>query len=109
MDEACENLAIEGLRTLVISQKLLSQEYFDSWNKKYKQAKASLANREEMLKDAILDLEHEMELLGITGVEGKFELFLLISFRQTSKRGRRHNRVPPSWWNLSVDAYGRQS
>jgi phospholipid-translocating ATPase len=26
-----------------------------------------------MLKDAILDLEHEMELLGITGVEDKLQ------------------------------------
>jgi len=26
VDEACENLAIEGLRTLVISQKMLTQE-----------------------------------------------------------------------------------
>jgi len=31
VDEACENLAIEGLRTLVISQKLLSPQYFESW------------------------------------------------------------------------------
>jgi len=51
---------------------MLNQEYFDQWNKKYKQAKSSLANREEQIKDTILELEHEMELLGITGVEGKF-------------------------------------
>ena len=48
---------------------MLNQEYFDQWNKKYKQAKSSLANREEQIKDTILELEHEMELLGITGVE----------------------------------------
>jgi phospholipid-translocating ATPase len=35
VDEACENLAIEGLRTLVITQKMLSQSAFESWNKKY--------------------------------------------------------------------------
>lgn len=35
VDEACENLAIEGLRTLVISQKLISQDYFDAWFKRY--------------------------------------------------------------------------
>lgn len=72
VDEACENLAIEGLRTLVISQKMLSQEFFDQWNKKYMKAKASLGNREELVKEAICELEFEMELLGITGVEGKF-------------------------------------
>jgi len=71
VDEACENLAIEGLRTLVISQKMLSQEQFDKWNRKYVSAKASLGNREELVAGAISELENEMELLGITGVEGK--------------------------------------
>lgn len=74
MDEACENLAIEGLRTLVISQKMLTRDMFEKWNKKYMQAKASLANREEQVRDCILELEHEMELLGITGVEGKSQM-----------------------------------
>jgi len=36
-------------------------------------AKANLANREELIKQAINDLEHEMELLGITGVEDKLQ------------------------------------
>ena len=29
VDEACENLALDGLRTLVISQKLISKQYFE--------------------------------------------------------------------------------
>eukprot|EP00352_Strombidinopsis_acuminata_P000074 CAMPEP_0176339364 /NCGR_PEP_ID=MMETSP0126-20121128/705_1 /TAXON_ID=141414 ORGANISM="Strombidinopsis acuminatum, Strain SPMC142" /NCGR_SAMPLE_ID=MMETSP0126 /ASSEMBLY_ACC=CAM_ASM_000229 /LENGTH=92 /DNA_ID=CAMNT_0017682909 /DNA_START=1836 /DNA_END=2114 /DNA_ORIENTATION=+ len=29
VDESCENLALEGLRALVISQKLLTPEFFD--------------------------------------------------------------------------------
>lgn len=31
IDESCENLALEGLRTLVIAQKGLSQREFDEW------------------------------------------------------------------------------
>jgi phospholipid-translocating ATPase len=38
IDEACENLALEGLRTLVISQKLIEQDYFDQWQRKYREA-----------------------------------------------------------------------
>lgn len=49
VDEACENLAMEGLRTLVISQKLLTQEIFDAWNKKYIQAKANMNHRDELV------------------------------------------------------------
>jgi phospholipid-translocating ATPase len=49
----------------------LSQEQYDKWNRKYNTAKASLGNREELVAEAISELENEMELLGITGVEGK--------------------------------------
>jgi len=37
------------------------------------QAKASLNNREELVAQTILELECEMELLGITGVEDKLQ------------------------------------
>ena len=47
MDESCENLAIEGLRTLVISQKMIAQADWEAWNKRYMAAKANLNNREE--------------------------------------------------------------
>jgi len=36
-------------------------------------AKASLGNREELVKEVICELEFEMELLGITGVEDKLQ------------------------------------
>lgn len=32
IDEACENLANEGLRTLVISQKLIDKDFFERWS-----------------------------------------------------------------------------
>lgn len=86
VDEACENLAIEGLRTLVISQKMLTQDQYDKWNRKYSSAKASLANRDEQVADAICELENEMELLGITGVEGKlYRPLTRFLCRQTAK------------------------
>ena len=47
IDESCENLAIEGLRTLVIAQRGLTQKYFNDWFKRYTAAKANLINREE--------------------------------------------------------------
>jgi hypothetical protein len=36
----------EGLRTLVISQKLLDIGFYNDWNRKYSEAKADLNNRE---------------------------------------------------------------
>lgn len=71
VDEACENLAIEGLRTLVISQKLVTQEFYEDWNKRYLKALADLNDREGMIAKCLDEIELDMELLAITGVEGK--------------------------------------
>jgi len=38
IDEACDNLAKEGLRTLVITQKSLEDATFREWNKRYRAA-----------------------------------------------------------------------
>ncbi len=43
--EACENLGIDGLRTLVITQKVVSEEEFQDWQKRYNTAKALMVGR----------------------------------------------------------------
>ena len=73
IDEACENLANEGLRTLVISQKMLDKSFYENWNKRYAEAKADLNNREKSMMDCVNELEQDMELLGVTGVEDKLQ------------------------------------
>lgn len=71
IDESCDNLANEGLRTLVISQKLLQEEQFNEWQKKYEKARAELNDREQRVAECIEQLESDMELLAVTGVEDK--------------------------------------
>lgn len=39
--------------------------------KRYKDAKADLNNREQLILSCLEELEKDMELLGITGVEDK--------------------------------------
>lgn len=68
----------EGLRTLVISQKILDEEFFEFWLRKYNQAKADLNDRERLMADCVLELEGDMELLGITGVEGIYQHSLIV-------------------------------
>ncbi len=41
------------------------------WQEKYRQAKAEINNREKAMNKCLEELETDMELLGITGVEGK--------------------------------------
>jgi len=72
LDE-CESLAREGLRTLVITQKVISTEDFNVWEAKYNDACQSLSNRESKIRQVIESLEVNMRLLGITGVEDKLQ------------------------------------
>jgi hypothetical protein len=54
----------------VISQKQLEDDFFEAWLRRYNTAKADLNNREQAVAACIADLELDMELLGVTGVEG---------------------------------------
>ena len=67
--ENAENLATKGLRTLVLSQKLISQEEFDVWNKEYEEAKTSMEDRKEKIAQVVSKLENNMDFLCVTGVE----------------------------------------
>lgn len=60
---------------MVISQKQLDDDFFEAWLRRYNAAKADLNNREQAVAACIAELELEMELLGVTGVEGR-QIFL---------------------------------
>jgi len=71
--ENCESLASAGLRTLVISQKYLTWEEYETWKRKYEVAKTEMENREEKVRKVIDELEKSMEFLAVTGVEDKLQ------------------------------------
>lgn len=71
--EFCENLALDGLRTLVFAQKVLTAEQSETLVKDLKKAQTQLKNREKSLLQIMGDLETEMDFLGVTGVEDKLQ------------------------------------
>ena len=73
MNEACEYLAMDGLRTLVIGQRYLEEEEFMEWQVSYQEAQASMHERDTKVMNSIQVLESDMELLGVTGVEDKLQ------------------------------------
>lgn len=74
LDEECGNMAREGLRTLVIGRKRLSEENFLKFSNEYEKAKISINNRNELMQSVVTNhLENDLELLGITGVEDKLQ------------------------------------
>lgn len=73
MLEKCETLSMEGLRTLVIAQKVLTQEEYDTWHQRYKEAKNDYERGDFLAEKVQAELECEMECLGVTGVEDKLQ------------------------------------
>ena len=67
--EECESLAKEGLRTLVVSQKLISQEFYQRWKGRLLEAGRNPKTRDAEEARVVEELEESMDLLGVTGVE----------------------------------------
>ena len=56
-----------------MSKKVLDEEFYDIWNKKFKVAAVAIKNREELLDQVNEEIEKDMELLGVTAVEDKLQ------------------------------------
>mmetsp|Transcript_2936 Transcript_2936/g.2652 ORF Transcript_2936/g.2652 Transcript_2936/m.2652 type:complete len:715 (+) Transcript_2936:765-2909(+) len=73
MKEDCEILAQEGLRTLVITQRTVSEEEYEVFRREIEKARASMISREKMMRKVVESIEVGMEYLGVTGVEDKLQ------------------------------------
>ncbi|XP_058133905.1 probable phospholipid-transporting ATPase IIB isoform X5 [Dasypus novemcinctus] len=73
LEEECGNMAREGLRTLVVARKCLTEEQYQDFESRYNQAKLSLHDRALKVAAVVESLEREMELLGLTGVEDQLQ------------------------------------
>lgn len=60
----------------MITQKQIDSDFFNKWQVKYREARADMGNREKAIEICLKELEFDMELLGITGVEGNLHNFL---------------------------------
>ncbi|KAL0618798.1 putative phospholipid-transporting ATPase VA [Plecturocebus cupreus] len=65
--------AVEGLRTLCIAKRVLSQEEYACWLQSHLEAESSLDNREELLFQSAIRLETNLHLLGATGIEDRLQ------------------------------------
>ncbi|KAI8065143.1 aminophospholipid-transporting P-type ATPase [Gongronella butleri] len=74
LEEECGNMAREGLRTLVVARKRLSEEAYEEFRARFHEAEIALHER-NALKQSVLEemLESDLELLGLTGVEDKLQ------------------------------------
>lgn len=74
LDEETANMAREGLRTLVVGRKRLSPAEYHEFKAKYSDASLAISGRDTGMQRVVSQyLEHDLELLGVTGVEDKLQ------------------------------------
>mmetsp|Transcript_12398 Transcript_12398/g.18355 ORF Transcript_12398/g.18355 Transcript_12398/m.18355 type:complete len:1288 (-) Transcript_12398:100-3963(-) len=67
------DFASEGLRTLVLGVRFLSEKECASWLDRYKTASSSIKDRSKKLTDAALEIERDLHIVGATAIEDKLQ------------------------------------
>jgi phospholipid-translocating ATPase len=65
--------ANEGLRTLTLAYKVVSEEYYADWSHRYHEATTLLDEREEKIEEVSDELERDLRLLGATAIEDRLQ------------------------------------
>ncbi|KAF2404182.1 phospholipid-translocating P-type ATPase domain-containing protein [Trichodelitschia bisporula] len=71
--EHLEMFAREGLRTLCIAQRELSEDEYQTWSKLHDEAAAAVAGREDKLEEVADSIERDLLLLGGTAIEDRLQ------------------------------------
>ncbi|SPO00024.1 related to ATPase II [Cephalotrichum gorgonifer] len=71
--EHLEMFAREGLRTLCIAERTLSESEFVMWSQKYEAAAAAMENREEKMEAMADVIEQDLMLIGGTAIEDRLQ------------------------------------
>ena len=74
LEEETGNMAREGLRTLVMAKKKMTEQSYQTFKERYHDASVQLEGRNEAMTAVVAEcLEKDLELLGLTGVEDKLQ------------------------------------
>lgn len=68
-----KDYANEGLRTLCLAYRIISEEEYESWRFIFESASTTLNNRQQKLDDAAEMIETNLILLGATAIEDKLQ------------------------------------
>ncbi|KAH8275921.1 hypothetical protein KR044_012849, partial [Drosophila immigrans] len=63
----------EGLRTLVLAERRLTEEYYNDWRSRQTEAALSMDSREQKLNAMYEEIESDMQLVGVTAIEDKLQ------------------------------------
>ncbi|KAF9014178.1 phospholipid-translocating ATPase [Cyathus striatus] len=65
--------ANNGLRTLTLAYKVISEDQYVSWSGRYHEATVAMQDREERVESVSDEIEQELRLLGATAIEDKLQ------------------------------------
>ncbi|KAJ5122948.1 hypothetical protein N7448_009045 [Penicillium atrosanguineum] len=71
--EHLEEFAKEGLRTLCVADKLLSEDEYHAWAREHDIAAAAITDREEKLEKVSSEIEQDLTLIGGTAIEDRLQ------------------------------------
>lgn len=67
------DFASEGLRTLVLGMKILTEKQCEEWMDRYTEAAVSLTDRANLLTEAAMAIETDLHIAGATAIEDKLQ------------------------------------
>ena len=68
-----ERYASEGLRTLLLAEKTITEEDYNNWSMQYIEATLATENREEKLNEISNEIEYDFSLVGATAIEDRLQ------------------------------------
>lgn len=68
-----QKFAEEGLRTLVLAEKFLTEEYYIEWNTKFIHALKDIHRKNDLIEALAEEIEQNLTLTGVTAIEDKLQ------------------------------------
>eukprot|EP00930_Biecheleria_cincta_P043976 TRINITY_DN3016_c0_g1_i2.p1 TRINITY_DN3016_c0_g1~~TRINITY_DN3016_c0_g1_i2.p1 ORF type:complete len:1440 (-),score=275.35 TRINITY_DN3016_c0_g1_i2:30-3953(-) len=81
------DFACQGLRTLVIGQKIMPAREALAWAEKYTAAQSAMTNRDQQLDELTAQAEQSIEIIGITAVEDKLQDYVAETISNVKRGG----------------------
>ncbi|KDP24096.1 hypothetical protein JCGZ_25753 [Jatropha curcas] len=72
-NEAVEQYAQLGLRTLCLAWRELKEDEYQEWSSMFREASSTLVDREWKIAEVCQRLEHDLEVLGVTAIEDRLQ------------------------------------
>ena len=73
IDQHLNKYASNGLRTLLLAEKVISQQEYDEWKAEYRLASQAMSKRDEKMGEVAEKLERQFDLIGSTAIEDKLQ------------------------------------